>query len=60
MKNLTETNEIIKGIECGFTYCFMSSLDLCEDFIWGYLYDSGLQHLAPIETSQGFLLIHEK
>jgi hypothetical protein len=32
----------------GFTVSYMNSKEV-EDFIWGYLYDNGLQYKVPIE-----------
>lgn len=32
----------------GFTISFMTAND-ADDFIWGYLYDKGLQYKKPIE-----------
>jgi hypothetical protein len=32
----------------GFTVSYMNSKEV-EDFIWGYLYDNGLQYKVPID-----------
>ena len=54
-KAIEMANSILKP---GFTVSLMS-LDDAEDFIWGYLYDNGLQYQKPIEyiNDNGFTCV---
>ena len=55
MSNLTEMQAIAIGKHIlsdpkivGFTMSLMNKEE-AEDYIWGYLYDMGLQYLLPID-----------
>jgi len=70
MSNLTEMQAIAKGKEIlsnpKHADCTMSIMNrqMAEDYIWGYLYDMGLQHLPPIHYiddngNESVVLIHQ-
>jgi len=47
----------------GFTVSFFpQDYSMVEDFIWGYLYDNGLQSFAPysLVATKEIVLIYEK
>ena len=55
-QNTTATQAIAaahKMHQDGFTISYMNANQL-EDFIWGYLYDNGLQYKKPIKYVDEF------
>lgn len=48
------------AIPAGFTSGIFGNMAACEDFIWSYLYDNGLQYHTPETLPNGQVkLIYE-
>lgn len=47
-------------LPAGFTKGIFGTMDECQNFIWGYLYDKGLQYHSPTILGNGTIeLIYE-
>ena len=47
------------SVPTGFTYGLFTSINECEDFIWGYLFDKGAQYHKPLIIGSKTVLIYE-
>lgn len=57
---IAQANESLKKVSGeNWTKANMNQNE-CENFIWGYLYDNGLQYLAPIFYDGGVILCHQE